>query len=462
MALSQPVPGMMKIAYALRASRYRCTAFVGSGGKSSALFQVAWEMPPPVFLAVTTHLAVSQTELADRWVVVQSVRDIPEPEAIAGSRVLFTGPQDEVGKVRGVGNDVLEHIFRLAEQFSCPLLIEADGARQLPLKAPAEHEPVLPHFCDLVVVVAGLSALGKPLDDESVHRVDRYMELSGLERGQAITTQAIARVLLHPNGGMKGIPPGARRVVLLNQADTVELQAQAIDLSGMLLEKFDAVLIASLQAGVSTAVVPGIESLSGEVYAVHQRIGGVILAAGGARRYGEPKILLPWKGEAIIRHVAKTALAAGLNTVVVVVGDQIADIHEAVADLDVKLVHNSAWESGQSSSVKAGLQELPTNVGGAVFLLGDQPKIPPALVRALVEKHAASLSPIVAPLVDGQRGNPVLFDQETFPEFMAISGDVGGRALFARFPVEWVPWHDADVLLDIDSPQDYLRLQDEK
>jgi molybdenum cofactor cytidylyltransferase len=251
-------------------------------------------------------------------------------------------------------------------------------------------------------------------------------------------------------------------VVLLNQADTVELQAQAIDLSGMLLEKFDAVLIASLQAGVSTAVVPGIESLSGEVYAVHQRIGGVILAAGGARRYGEPKILLPWKGEAIIRHVAKTALAAGLNTVVVVVGDQIADIHEAVADLDVKLVHNSAWESGQSSSVKAGLQELPTNVGGAVFLLGDQPKIPPALVRALVEKHAASLSPIVAPLVDGQRGNPVLFDQETFPEFMAISGDVGGRALFARFPVEWVPWHDADVLLDIDSPQDYLRLQDKK
>jgi molybdenum cofactor cytidylyltransferase len=158
--------------------------------------------------------------------------------------------------------------------------------------------------------------------------------------------------------------------------------------------------------------------------------------------------------------VVKTALSAGLYPVVVVAGEQIADIRAAVSDLDVQLVHNPDWESGQSSSVKAGLDALPANVGGCIFLLGDQPRTPPALVSGLVEKHAASLSPIVAPLIDGQRGNPVLFDRGTFPDLMGLSGDSGGRSLFARYPVEWVPWHDAGVLLDVDTPQDYQRLQD--
>ena len=226
------------------------------------------------------------------------------------------------------------------------------------------------------------------------------------------------------------------------------------------MDKYDAVLVASLQPQVNARSIPDDSYLSEGVHAVHQRIGGIILAAGGARRFGAAKLLLSWKGEAIIHQVAKTALAAGLNPVIVVAGDQLAEIQVAVADLDVSLVHNAAWESGQSSSVKAGLSALPDNAGGAVFMLGDQPRVPAALVSALVEKHAACLSPLVAPLVDGQRGNPVLFDRITFKDLMSLTGDVGGRPLFARYTVEWVPWHDADVLLDVDTPQDYQRLQD--
>ena len=460
MVLSQPVTGMINLAGALRASKSSCIAFVGAGGKSSAMFQVAEGLSPPVILAVTTHLAISQTSLADRWVVAQAATDLPEAGAISGLRVLFTGPQDHLEKVGGVSSDLLERIRHLAADLNCQLLIEADGSRQLPLKAPAEHEPVIPPFCDLVVVVAGLSGLGKPLDDRWVHRPERYARLSGLEPGQTITGEAIAKVLLHPLGGMRNIPTGARKVALLNQADAPDLQAQAKNLAGLLLEKFDAVLVARLKTGSDPGNTSSGDSQPNGVLAVHQRIGGVVLAAGGARRYGAPKLLLPWKGEAIVRQVVKTALSAGLIPVVVVAGEQIADIHAAVSDLDVKLVHNPNWESGQSSSVKAGLGALPANAGGCIFMLGDQPRIPPALVSTLVEKHAASLSPLVAPLVDGQRGNPVLFDCETFPDFLSLSGDAGGRSLFARYPVEWVPWHDAGVLLDVDTPQDYQRLKD--
>ena len=73
-------------------------------------------------------------------------------------------------------------------------------------------------------------------------------------------------------------------------------------------------------------------------------------------------------------------------------------------------------------------------------------------------QSAWPLAPIVAPLVDGRRGNPVLFDRSTFPELLALTGDVGGRALFSRYPIEWLPWLDAAVLLDVDTPDEYRKL----
>ena len=63
-------------------------------------------------------------------------------------------------------------------------------------------------------------------------------------------------------------------------------------------------------------------------------------------------------------------------------------------------------------------------------------------------------------MVDGQRANPVLFDQVTFKDLSALSGEVGGRKLFSKYGVEWIPWHDPAALLDVDTPEDYTRLQE--
>ena len=124
----------------------------------------------------------------------------------------------------------------------------------------------------------------------------------------------------------------------------------------------------------------------------------------------------------------------------------------------LEIVHNPDWEAGQSSSIKAGLAALPEGSGGAVFLLVDQPQVPPALVRSLVARHAATLASIVAPEVDGRRGNPVLFDQITFPDFATLEGDIGGRAVFKKHPLEYIPWVDPIVGLDVDTLLDYQKL----
>jgi molybdenum cofactor cytidylyltransferase len=93
-----------------------------------------------------------------------------------------------------------------------------------------------------------------------------------------------------------------------------------------------------------------------------------------------------------------------------------------------------------------------------MFLLVDQPQIPVQLVQALVDAYASSLSPIVAPLVDDRRGNPVLFSEETFDALLKTTGDAGGRQVFSRFRVEYIPWLDAAVGMDVDTPQDYAAL----
>jgi molybdenum cofactor cytidylyltransferase len=69
------------------------------------------------------------------------------------------------------------------------------------------------------------------------------------------------------------------------------------------------------------------------------------------------------------------------------------------------------------------------------------------------------MSSIIAPLVlENRRANPVLFDRVTFPDLLKLEGDIGGRAIFSKYKVEYMPWHDDRLLLDVDNPEDYQRL----
>jgi molybdenum cofactor cytidylyltransferase len=445
----------MKLSYALRLSSAPRLALVGAGGKTTALFQLAREFNTPVLVTTTTHLSVEQAQLGDVHFIVES------PDQIAALQTgqvrgvcVFSGPPDGAGRLAGLAAPALERLLRLADDLSLPLLIEADGSRQLPVKAPAAHEPAIPPFVDTVVVLAGLSALDKPLSPQTVHRPEAFARLSGLSSGDVIDAAALRRVLVHPQGGLKGIPPGARRILLLNQADTEALQSQARAMllprpgQPLLFPAYHAVLVASL--------------IQQQVFAVHEPVAGIVLAAGGASRFGAPKQLLSYEGTPLVRRVAQVALASGVDPLIVVSGAFTPQISQALDGLAVELAHNPNWQEGQSTSVRLGVQRLPTDAGSVIFFLADQPFVTEGLVQALVEAHASDLAPIVAPLVDGRRSNPVLFDRRTWADFAALTGDAGGRTLFARYPAAWVPWHDPRLLLDIDTPEDYRRLLDQK
>lgn len=425
------------------AGSYSSLAFTGAGGKTSTIFSLARELPVPSLITTTTHLGAWQKELGDRHIVATRVEDL---EGLGDEKVkVITGPEGNDRRLSAVSMIVLKQLRAISLERGWPLLVEADGARQKPLKAPGQEEPQVSDFVENVVVVAGMQGLGRPLDDRSVHRPGVFSSLSGLPLGAAITTDAVARVLVSAEGGLKGIPARARRIALLNQADTGDLQAGALRVAHALRGSYDAVLIAAAQTNA--------------VYAALEPTAGIVLAAGGAARFGSPKQLLSWRGEPLVRSAARTALNSGLSIVVVVTGANAAEVEATVDDLPVTLARNEAWAEGQASSIRRGLEACPAGIGSAVFLLADQPFVSPPLIRSLVGAHASAAAAIVAPLVGGdRRGNPVLFDRETFEDLRRLQGDAGGRAIFSRHRVHYEPWHDERIIQDIDSVADYQRL----
>jgi molybdenum cofactor cytidylyltransferase len=452
----------MELAHAFRINTGESLAFSGAGGKTTALFRLARQLKPPVLVSTTTHLSPDQLALADQNIEVDESTDLKNLISnLAAEVVVLTGGEDGEDRVKGLPEWQLNKVAEIAKRRKITLLVEADGSRQRPLKAPAGHEPVIPSFVDHVVVVAGLSALGKPLNEQWVHRVEHFSDLSGLVEGKQISTEAITRVLLDPSGGVKGIPAGAKKMCLLNQADNTQLQSQANRIARSLIPEYEAVIVASLgqEASGATGDIKPIEE--GEVLAVHVPIAGIILAAGGSDRMGRVKQLLPWRGEPLVQHVVRIAITSGLTPVVVVVGDAGEEVKNVLAGQPVILVDNPDWHLGQSSSLQVGLKALPAKTGAAVFLLADMPQIPGPLIQALKEQHAMTLSPVIAPLVDGQRGNPVLLDRKTFTDLGKLKGDKGGRGLFSKYPVSWVEWHDSTALNDVDTEEGYLRLLSE-
>jgi molybdenum cofactor cytidylyltransferase len=420
--------------------------FTGSGGKTTAMFQAArsWlgnGLRNAVYLAATSHLGVWQIPLADHHIMIGGTSDIRIPD---DGIVLFTG-EIENDKTKPVNENFLNWIHVVSQHKNIPLLIEADGSRQKPLKAPAEHEPPIPGFADVVVHVSGLSALGEPLDDEHVHRAEIFFQLTGLAMGEIITPEILLKYLAHPQGALKNIPQSAKRIVLLNQADTPGLLSTAGKMARDLLNDFDAVIVGSLQQ----------ENLH-----LAECTAGIVLAAGTSSRYGQPKQLLDWNGKPFIRHVTETALRSGLDPVVVVTGYHHAEVESHLPDLPIKLIRNPGYAQGQASSIKAGLSALPHHVGAAIFLLADQPQIPVEVIHALTEQHASERQSILAPLVlEERRANPVLFDRITFPDLMQLQGDIGGRGIFDKHPVSYLPWHDDILLFDVDKPEDFEKLK---
>jgi molybdenum cofactor cytidylyltransferase len=186
------------------------------------------------------------------------------------------------------------------------------------------------------------------------------------------------------------------------------------------------------------------------------RFAAVILAAGRSTRMGGPnKLMAHVTGKPLARIAAEAALASQARPVIVVTGHQSETIADALRDLPLQFAHNPDFADGLSTSLRTGLAALPDDIDGAIVMLADMPQVDAALIDRLIAAYDAEKGALIAvPVIDGKRGNPVLWSRRFFPELMALSGDVGARHLIAKYSeaVVEVPANGAGVLTDIDTP----------
>ena len=224
-------------------------AITGGGGKTTALYRLGAELAArgvATLLCGTTRFTPPEGGQAPNLVLVETAAALRRALADARTWPLTAATGwGSKGRLLPFEPDWIDALH--AARPDLAIVIEADGSAMRPFKAPGEHEPVVPSSATLVVAVAGMDAIGRPLGETHVHRPERVAALSGLAPGAAVTAEAVATVLAHPEGGRKGVPVGARWTVLLNKADTPERRSVAQAVAGMLQPAAERVVIAQLK-----------------------------------------------------------------------------------------------------------------------------------------------------------------------------------------------------------------------
>ncbi len=189
-----------------------------------------------------------------------------------------------------------------------------------------------------------------------------------------------------------------------------------------------------------------------------KRIYAVVLAAGMSTRMGRPKQLLPFGEKTVLQTVVDTLLSVDLDGVFVVLGHDAKDIRESLSGRPVEFCVNSSYRDGMFSSILCGLNELPEKAGAMLLALGDQPQIERSVAAQVVEAYRAGGVGIVIPVVQGERGHPVLIDVERYGlEISKLSGDMGLKPVVRGHPEDTLELavEDEEILRDMDTPEDY-------
>jgi molybdenum cofactor cytidylyltransferase len=190
-------------------------------------------------------------------------------------------------------------------------------------------------------------------------------------------------------------------------------------------------------------------------------IGGVVLAAGGASRFGSPKQLAELDGRPLLQHAVDAMLAVpAIDPVVVVLGAEAQRVLEAVDFGEAQIAVCGDWAEGMAASLRCGVQAVG-DCEWVLVTLGDQPRVTPQVIAAVMD-HAES-APVgteaVRATYDGVAGHPVALARAILPHVARLRGDVGARELLGNAAVRTFEAAHLCDPGDVDTPQDLEALR---
>jgi len=431
-------------------------AIVGGGGKSSLMFALANDLSNSrVVTSTTTRIFAAQMSIAPAtcfydetgdedvfFAAVSDALDVHGQCLVVGG----VGAGSNVEKAFGVPPDLPARLLARADVDI--VLVEADGSRMRPIKAPADHEPVIPPETTLVVPVVGIDAINGRLHTIA-HRPEKMMALGISDNPDGLQAADIARLLAHPNGGLQGVPDGARIVPFLNKVETADQRAIAHEIAQLALQqssRLEKVIIGAVQGG-------GRWEACG-------RITAVILAAGKSSRMGSPKLSLAWGDGTILQQTIRHSQASLAHDLLLVTGHGAAAVEAMAVQMDVETVHNIAHADGEMIlSLQTAVSHLDDNIDAILVILGDQPLVKTAVLNQLLSAFWHGEGDIIAPTFEGKRGNPVLIARKHFAELLALPPDAAPHYLLRNNPVTTIAVDSDAVLQDVDDRESYERLK---
>lgn len=432
----------------INAAKRELICLVGGGGKTSIMFRIAGELAAQgmsVLVTTTTAIFYPEESFYDRMVV--SEKETPELFTVAKKSevTVFGAKVSSEGKLLGVNPGFLDHLF-LQDIFDC-IIVEGDGSKGRPIKAPAVHEPVLPSQTTKHLGIIGLDSIEKPVSGTFVHRPELFCSITGCLEGDLIDAELVARLVAHNEGLFKGTPEKAEKYLILNKADRVPEKKSAFDIVGKLAEKgcsLDGIITSSIRET--------------EFHNAIRKVSGIILASGFSRRMGSNKLLLPLGGISVIERVISEAVRSRLEEIILVCACE--EIAELGRRYGVKTVHNAFPQEGQSRSVRLGTAAAALSADGLMFLVGDQPLVTADIIDQLVDRFRTADCSAVVSYYKGRRGNPVIFTSNMREELMGLHGDSGGRVLLEKMDggIEAVAFDDEKPGIDIDTAEEYAKL----
>lgn len=185
----------------------------------------------------------------------------------------------------------------------------------------------------------------------------------------------------------------------------------------------------------------------------------IVLAAGCSSRMGTQKLLLPFGKKTVISHIIDQVLASRIEKTCVVTGHQANEVSRELSDKPVSLIHNSAYNSGMLSSVRAGLRNIPHECQAVFVILGDQPSITTELIEQMMKSYSLTKKKIIVPLHNGKHGHPLLFSTLYHDEILTNFDEVGLRGILRVHAEDMFEMNVSNpaVLSNMDYPQDYRR-----
>jgi molybdenum cofactor cytidylyltransferase len=225
------------LADAMQITGGELVSLVGGGGKTTTLFTLGEQLAGTTVLTTTTKMGAEQS--SNYPVLIDPTDTELRTQLAAAGRALVWKAADDRRAI-GVDGKTCDRWFTIADN----VVVEADGSRKRPFKAPADHEPVIPSDTTLLVACIGASAFGRPIA-ESCHRPELVAALADCTVADPLTPARAAAILLSPAGSQKGLPAGARFLVALHRV-TEQTQGLVSQLAAQLGE--DALLVAVREA----------------------------------------------------------------------------------------------------------------------------------------------------------------------------------------------------------------------